>query len=76
MVHHKTKFGNKMLGSLEGIIWTNINILTLRCDLDAECSNLFFLRTLWLMMMYHLTKFGCQGVNSSENIVESHILIL
>ena len=38
-MHHNTKFGNKMLGGLEDIIWTNIKILTLRCDLDPECSN-------------------------------------
>ena len=56
---------------LEDIIWTNINILTLHCDLHLECSNLFFFHTtLWAMMMYHQTKFGCQGINSSENIVE------
>ena len=29
MMHHNTKFGNKMLGGLEDVIWTNINILTL-----------------------------------------------
>ena len=34
MTHHNTKFGNKMLGGLEDIIWTNINILNLHCDLD------------------------------------------
>ena len=28
-MHHNTKFGNKMLGGLEDVIWTNINILTL-----------------------------------------------
>ena len=27
----------------------------------------FFHKTLWLMMMYHQTKFCCQGINSSEN---------
>ena len=71
MVHHNTKFGNKMFGGLEDIIWTNINILTLRCDLEPECSNPFFFhRTLWLIMMYHQTKFGCQGIKNSENIVE------
>ena len=65
MMHHNTKFGNKMPGGLEDIIWTNINILTLRCDLDPECSNpTFFHRTLWLVMMYQQTKFGCQGINS------------
>ena len=41
MMYHKTKFRNKMLGGLEGIIWTN-NILTLRYDLYPECSNPFF----------------------------------
>ena len=30
----------------------------------------FFHRTLWLMMMYYQTKFGCHGINSSENTVE------
>ena len=71
MIHHNTKFGNKMLGGLEDIIWTNINILVLCCDLDPESSNPFFFhRTLWLMMMYNQTKFGCQGINSPENIVE------
>ena len=41
-MHHNTKFGNKMFGALEDIIWTNINILTLCCDLDPECSNPIF----------------------------------
>ena len=36
MMHHNTKFGNKMFGGLEAIFWTNINILTLYCDLDPE----------------------------------------
>ena len=71
IMHHKTKFRNKMLGGLEDIIWTNINILTLRSDLHPECSNQFFChRTLWLMIMCHQTKFACQGSNTSENIVE------
>ena len=75
MMHHNTMLGNKMFGGLEDIIWTNINILTLRCDLDPEYSNPFFFRTLWLMMVYHQTKFGCQGINSLENIVESYLII-
>ena len=41
-MHHNTKFGNKMFGGLEDIIWTNINILTLGCDLDLEKSNPIF----------------------------------
>ena len=44
MMHHNTKFGNKMPGGLEDI-WTNINILTLHCDLDPECSNPSFFST-------------------------------
>ena len=36
MMHHK------MLGGLKDIIWTNINILTLCCDPDPECSNPIF----------------------------------
>ena len=55
MMHHNTKFENKMFGGLEDITWTNINLLGLHCDLDLECSNpsffFFFGRTLWLMMM-------------------------
>ena len=41
-MHYNTKFGKKMLGGLENIICTNINILTLRSDLDPECSNTSF----------------------------------
>ena len=71
MMHHNTECGNKMCGGLEDISWTNTNILTLHCDLDPECSNpIFFHMTLWVKMMYHKTKFGCQGINSSGNIVE------
>ena len=61
MLHHNTKFGNKMFVSLEHIIWTNIDALTLCCDLDLDFSNpfffsfvlvVFFHRTLWLMMSH------------------------
>ena len=55
----------------EDIIWTNTDILALHCDLDFEYSNpFFFYKTLWLMMMYHQIKFGCHGINSSEERVE------
>ena len=40
MMHHNTEFGNKIFGGLENIIWINIDILTLRCDLD--CNNPIF----------------------------------
>ena len=58
--HHLTKYGNKIFGSLEDIK-TFIDILNLHCDLDIECSNptFFSQKTLWFMMMYHQTKFGC-----------------
>ena len=42
MMYYNTNFGNKMIGSLEDIIWTNIDILTLCCDLDLDCSNPIF----------------------------------
>ena len=42
MVRHNTKFGNIMSGDLEGIIWIIIDILTLHCDLDLECSDPIF----------------------------------
>ena len=47
MMHHNTEFGSKMFGGLENIIWMNIDILTLHCDLDLEGNNpLFFHKTL------------------------------
>ena len=42
MMHHNTEFGGKMFGGLENIIWINIDILTLCCDLDLECNNPIF----------------------------------
>ena len=49
-MHLNTKFGSKMLGSVEDIIWTNTDILTLHCDLDLECSDpsfFLFLQNTW-----------------------------
>ena len=73
MIHHNTKSGNEMHGGLKDLIWTNINNLTLCCDLDPECSNPTFSQDTLAYMMYHETKFGCHGINSSENIVEKII---
>ena len=42
MMYQNTEFGSKMFGGLENIIWINIDILTLRCDLDLECNNPIF----------------------------------
>ena len=77
MMHHNAKFGNKMFGGSEYIIWTNINILTLCCDLDCGSSNPIFIAGhsgLWQCIIRPM--FGCQGVNSWENIAESHISII
>ena len=38
-MHHNIKFGNKMFGGLEAMVWANIDIWTLYCDLDLERSN-------------------------------------
>ena len=73
--HQNTKFSNKMFGGLEDIIWTNTDILTLDCKLDLECSYpIFFQKTLWLLMMYHQTKFSCQGNNTSQDVAERVIV--
>ena len=43
-----------MFGDLEDIIWTNIDTLTLRCDLDLALNAVtlvFFQKALWLTMM-------------------------
>ena len=66
MMHHNTKFGNKMFVGLEGIIWTNTDILN-HCDLDLECSTPIFHRTLQLMIQYYQTKFGCKWTSSLED---------
>ena len=36
----------------------------------------FFHRTLWLMMLYYQTKFGCKLTSRLEDAIESHILII
>ena len=42
MMHHNTEFGSKMCDGLENIIWINIDILTLCCDLDLDCNSPIF----------------------------------
>ena len=40
MMHHHSKFGNKMFGSSEDIVQINIHQhFDLHCDLDLEHSN-------------------------------------
>ena len=57
-----------------GQIFTNI--LNLRCHLDLERSNPIFHRTLWFIILYYQTKFGCKQASSLEDIVKIVILII
>ena len=41
MMHHNTKFGNKMLGGLENI-WANINLLTFAVTMTLNAVIQFF----------------------------------
>ena len=50
---------------------TFTDILNLCCDLHLGCSNPIFLnRTLWLMMLYYQTKFGCKPTSSLKDTTE------
>ena len=42
MMHHITKFGNKMIVGLEDIIWTNIDIFTFAVTLTLIAVVQFF----------------------------------
>ena len=43
MLHNHTRFGNKMFGGSEDIVWANNHyILNFHCDLDLEHSNPIF----------------------------------
>ena len=44
MMHHNIKFENKMVGALEGIIWTNINFLTFAVTLTLNAVIHFFFK--------------------------------
>ena len=72
MLHHHTKFGNKMFCGSQNSFQTNIHcILNLLCDLDLEHSNPFFHWTLWPMMLYYQTKFSCKPTSSLEDTTET-----
>ena len=76
MIHHNTKFGNKMFVGLEDIIWTNIDILAFAVTLILIAVIQFFHRTLQLMMQYYQTKSGCKWNSSLEDIAETVIFCL
>ena len=73
MMHLHTKFGNKMFGDLADIICTNIHC-SFVVTLTLNAVIYFFHKILWLLVMYHQTRFGCQRISRSEDIVESHML--
>ena len=64
MLHHHTKFGNKMFCESENIIQTFMNMLNLHCDLDLECSYPTFSTKHSLMMLYYEIKYGCKWTSS------------
>ena len=70
IMHDNTKFGNKMFGSLEDIICTNVEVLTLCCALTLNAVIIFFHKTLRLMMIYLQTKFFFLRISSSEDTVD------
>ena len=62
MLPHHTKFGNKMFGGSEDIIWTNIHqhFENFAVTLTLNTVIQFFNRTLQFMMLYYHTMFGCK----------------
>ena len=58
--------------------WTSTGILNLSCNLDLDHNRAIqsFHKTIQLMVMCHPTKFTCKRINSSEDTLESHILII
>ena len=58
--------------------WKFIGILNLSCDLglDHDRAIQSFDQAIQLMMMCYQTKFSCKMISSSENILESHNLII
>ena len=71
MMNHNTKFENKMFGGFEDISGQTLKFWPFAVTLTLNAVIQFFHMPLWHIMMYHQTKFGCQRINSLENIVES-----
>ena len=69
MIYHHTKFGGKIIISLENTIWnSHILIIYKPRDLDREDSKQFFflkLTVCWHMVMDHHTKFGYKRLSGS-----------
>ena len=78
MMNHHTKFGHKRFRGSEYIVWTtfiDFSTFTVTLTLNAVILffSLFFHKALWLMIMYHQTKFGSKRFNSSKDIEETVI---
>ena len=77
--HHHTKFGNKTK-----ILWFrryhpdkySLTFLTFGVTLTLSAVIQFVRRTLWLIMLYYQTEFGCKRTSSLEDIVEIVIFLL
>ena len=79
MMHHHAKLVTKVqqLRRCQSSRWTFPGILNLfYFDLDHNRAIQSFHKTIQLMMMCHQTKFSCERIRSSEDISESHILII
>ena len=79
MLHHHTKFCTE--GSEDEEIlsrWTFTGILNLSCDLDLDHNkvNQSFHKTLQFMIMCHQTNFSFKKMSTSEDVLESHSLII
>ena len=70
MLHHHTKFGNKMFCDSENIIRTFPDILNLLCDLDLEFMIQFLPQDTLAFDAYYQTTFGRKPTSSLEDTTE------
>ena len=76
-LHHSTKLSYKRFsGSGDIVRQTSIDILNLGVSLTLKTATKFSHTTLWLIMMYYQTKFGCKGISSLEDRVDAIVVWL
>ena len=73
MMHHNTKFGNKMFVSLEDTIWTNIDILAFAVTLTLIAVIPFFSQNTLAVVLHHYTKSGNKMFCGSEDTIRTNI---
>ena len=58
--------------------WKLTGILNLFCELDLDHNRAIhsFHETIQLTILYHQTKFSCKRISRSEDILQSHVLII